>query len=192
MGLIENPEKEVWDKTIQNFDINIMDTYEYGEISEKTGRGILRLVIPDRGFLQAKIAENLGIIRKAVIGGMGGGCLFYSGNDSKNQLLSALTSYIKKMKIPECIIYSTKEQKLAGFEESDVYTIILDINKPIESLWTNLDKKHRNAVRRGEENKIEICIAKEQEELMDYYILLKETAKRAKFGYEKFAFFQAA
>lgn len=64
-----------------------------------------------------------------------------------------------------------------GFSKVIKYnSYILDINKPIEELWENLHKKHRNAIRKAE--KIGVTI-EEENNLDTYYTLSKGTYKRS-------------
>jgi len=65
------------------------------------------------------------------------------------------------------------------FSSSKFYsTFILDLNKGVEHIWNNLNKKVRNMIRKGKKNNLKFEIHDDKEAIRDFYEIYCENMKR--------------
>ena len=78
-----------------------------------------------------------------------------------------------------------------GFKDVSTQTYLLQLNRSIDELWTNLDKKCRNAIRKAEKEKIEITKAEDLSDIEDYYKIHVETYNRTGVKPHPFEYFKS-
>jgi CelD/BcsL family acetyltransferase involved in cellulose biosynthesis len=118
-----------------------------------------------------------------------GGIVLSSGLDSEaasnavKPLLDAATRLARSVgaeynEIREPLNLSSAFQS-GGYEKSQEYvTFRIDLTKGTDRLWTGLDKKTRNAVRKAAKSGLEAEVVEESEQLKTYYELYLQTQKR--------------
>lgn len=77
-----------------------------------------------------------------------------------------------------------------GFEDTSTQTYLLPLNRSVDELWANLDKKCRNAIRKAEKEKIEITKAQDFSDIEDYYKIHVETYNRTDVKPHPFEYFK--
>lgn len=77
----------------------------------------------------------------------------------------------------------------AGYTAKPWATFLVDLTQDTEVLWKNLKKTGRKAVKRAEKQGVHVERVKDEEELHDYYMLLKESRDRLGFRTHSFANF---
>lgn len=101
----------------------------------------------------------------------------YGGSISINNKINHLfVKFLKtKYQIKEIEIRSLQDEYQLPFKKGYV-TSILDLNKNLEEIWSNLDKKLRNQIRKAEKYKIDFKSGLNL--INDFYPLYSQTMKR--------------
>jgi len=78
-----------------------------------------------------------------------------------------------------------------GFQQKRMGTILVNLNQPLEAIWSRVDKDARRTVRRGIEQGISIAPASTLTEFKEFYELNVQTARRTNTKIYPFSYFVA-
>lgn len=79
-----------------------------------------------------------------------------------------------------------------GYSYTDHFNALIDLNKPINELWSQLKRDKKRGIKKSEELGIKIEISQNKESIKVFYELVKETYNRAKVPLAPISFFEAA
>lgn len=181
-------------------DTNILQSIEYVKVWKKLGANIITIIgyyknIP-ASLIVGRYLNIFNLARTLSIGGLGGGCPIvtdcFQGNDRlkvQEYTIEQLEKLLKNINVGTVYIYpplysdettfNLIESK--GYEKIPDYTPILDISKNVDTLWDNLNKKNRNAIRYALKNNVEIKKSTSKQEFDQFYEILMQTSKRGDF-----------
>jgi len=191
---------------------HILQTWEWGELKERSLWQPLRLIVEDQGTIYAAIS----LLKRQLPAGMG--CLFYAPrgpvldiNDSLawDTLWQGCRDLAAEHKAVFCKIDPdvadddkvwNQRIKAAGFVAADKgegfegvqprYVFRLDISPDEETLMANFHQKTRYNLRLAERKEVTVTAAAPQSELPVFYQLLQETAQRDNFLIRPFSYYK--
>jgi len=92
------------------------------------------------------------------------------------------------------ILFSTfsYDGKLKGFYETNMHTITIDLSKPLDELWTSLEKKSiRWGIKKAEAEGVIVKDADSEKELEEFYQMYISTCHQGGLIPEKYEFFSS-
>jgi hypothetical protein len=170
------PPKSDWEYIMDNSSsANILNSLEYAEALEKQGWRTLKILlyndsIPVSAML-GKYKPIMGFTKSIILGGLGGGSPVIIDSLNKEQKIEVLINSLKilqkesernrifQMKIHVPLFYENLldiYDKICFKLSTILYTPLIDISSTEEYLWSNLHKKHRNAIRSAMRKGVEI------------------------------------
>jgi len=104
-----------------------------------------------------------------------------------NEVLEAIYHYMSKNRLKFIRIVQKQDfenlQKKEFLEVYEKHTHILEIDRPVEELWKNLEGRCRTAIRKAEKCGIEISLVSDVLKVEDYYRMLQEVYGRQQLLY---------
>jgi len=157
---------------------SVYQTLEWSKVCEKS-RGWTSLFVDNLLFFEKEI--NLPLLGKKKI-------LFAEGVD-----IELLKNYDKtKTKNFYDLRFSTfsYDGNVCGFYETNMHTITIDLSKPLNELWNNLEKKSiRWGIKKAENEGVLIKDADSEKELKEFYQIYLSTCHQGGLIPEKYEFF---
>ena len=132
--------------------------------------------------------------------GYGGPCTLPGINiNVTKELFDYMGNVIKRDKtIIDCRISPWDQSMTNFFPAKEGWTVtvrqtaVIDLTKGIEELWKNLNKKHRNSVRKAQKSNVRIVEAKTEEDINYFYhVLWKDLVERTGMVCNPYSYFKA-
>jgi len=107
--------------------------------------------------------------------GYGGPCILGNDEEVFKKLFEYADNFIKKNKKIISLRVFPYKNRFETFYQKNNFTSIswqtsyLYLSKSVDELWTNLNKKHRNAVRKGRKEGLKVVEGKTESEIKEFY-----------------------
>ena len=108
--------------------------------------------------------------------GYGGPCFIETANDdTRERMLDTVDVFVREnRRVLSLRIFPYKNEisqylPKNDFREITWQTAYLDLSITIDELWTNLNKKHRNSIRKGRKKDLKVIEGKKESEVKEFY-----------------------
>ncbi|MDP2946944.1 MAG: peptidoglycan bridge formation glycyltransferase FemA/FemB family protein [Nanoarchaeota archaeon] len=180
--LLQKDNEREWDEFVSGIDGSLFYyTLAWrNAIKDSYGHQYLYLLAREkgkvRGILPVFLIENIFFGKKIVsLPFCSYGGILAKDKQAQDALFNYLVSYIKKGKYN---LFELRASSLISGSEVDLseFTFILDLKPGKDKLWSALDKKNRNQIRKS--NKFDLRITVGNQYLKDFYTLYQKTMKK--------------
>jgi len=157
-----------------NFELKKLGIYKSGKLV-----GLLPLFFKKVGFLRVA-SSPLYMEDTPYLG-------FAADDVNINEVVDAIYHYMSENRL-KFIRFVQKQdfknlQKREYLEVFEKHTHILEIDRPVDELWKNLEGRCRTAIRKAEKCAIEISLVSDVQKVEDYYRMLQEVYGRQQLLY---------
>lgn len=205
MKIVQEIEQQKWsDFVYQHPCGNIFHTPEMYEVFTKTKNHnpVFLAAIDEQGDVWGVLLAVVQKEGKGVIGSVSARSIIWGGplikNDDPEVLKLILGAYDKSIK--KIVLYSQFRNlwdsgygkdifSSLGYAFQEHFDIFIDLNKPEEALWQELDSKKRNEIRRASK---ENTLVLETGDIEQLYNILKEVYKNARLPLADISLFKSA
>lgn len=209
--IIDNPSYNEWNTVLNNStEGNFQQTFEYGEVMRRAipRTKVVRLLAIDKGspvgILQGLYRTRFGFGGNLIVGGISGGAPLtcVTEQDKRLQitqyLLEALQDHATTNRIIGSRVYWTERwgmqeifKRLNYSFASAVDAFIVDLQKSREELWSSISHNLRRKVKQAMKAEVEVVEAKDHDDLLSFYRMVKESGERQEFGPPPISEFEA-
>jgi lipid II:glycine glycyltransferase (peptidoglycan interpeptide bridge formation enzyme) len=191
---------------------HFLQTYEWGEVKEKTGWKAIRIILEDQGGIKGAaslLLRDIPYIGKKIVYIPRGPIVDYQDINTMKILFNGIKEVAKKnngaiVKIDpdievtnEIVTDNLKKLGLKGVSKGKNFEGIqpkfvfrLPINKDIESIFGDFHSKTRYNIRLAERKGVTVREANSKEDLQVFYEVLKETAERDNFLIREYSYYE--